>query len=209
MSAPVVASQMRTVSSLELDTTRVPSGENATDETKSLWPTILVTSAPVVASQIHTVLSSEPDTTRAPSGENATERLDNPDFDGAFDMSHGAPAILGNAEVRIAKPARSSEVTSILLMSAPVVASQMRTVSSLELDTTRVPSGENATDETKSLWPTILVTSAPVVASQIHTVLSSEPDTTRAPSGENATERLDNPDFDGAFDMSHGAVRPP
>src|SRR5438477_192168 len=72
-SAPVVASQSRTVLSLDPETTCVPSGEKATDLTESEWPSSDCSGAPVAASQSRTVLSPDPETTCVPSGEKATD----------------------------------------------------------------------------------------------------------------------------------------
>ena len=55
------------------DSTRVPSGENATEVTQSECPSKVRTRAPVAASHSFSVLSELPDSTRVPSGENATE----------------------------------------------------------------------------------------------------------------------------------------
>ena len=70
---PVAASQsLRVLSSLP-DSTRAPSGENATEVTRWACPSKVRSSHPVAASQSLRVLSSLPDSTRAPSGEKATE----------------------------------------------------------------------------------------------------------------------------------------
>jgi hypothetical protein len=58
---------------IEPDTIRIPSVENATELTQSVWPFSTFSSAPVDASHTRTVLSDEPDTIRIPSVENATE----------------------------------------------------------------------------------------------------------------------------------------
>jgi hypothetical protein len=56
---------------------QLPSGEKATESTKSLWPVKVLRQrerprAPVM-SHSFSVLSSEPDASSFPSGENATE----------------------------------------------------------------------------------------------------------------------------------------
>lgn len=66
-------SHTRTELSLEPETTRVLSLENAAEQTKSEWPFNLLSSAPVDESHIRTEKSHEPDTMRVPSVENATE----------------------------------------------------------------------------------------------------------------------------------------
>ncbi len=72
---PVSQSQIRTVSLFEPETTRVPSGENATERTWSVcpWngPPICF---PVAESLSLIVPSSDPETMRAPLGEKATDR---------------------------------------------------------------------------------------------------------------------------------------
>jgi hypothetical protein len=50
----------------------VPSGENATLQTKSPWPSSCRSCLPVAVSHILTDLSREPDAMVVPSGENAT-----------------------------------------------------------------------------------------------------------------------------------------
>ena len=84
------------------------------------------------------------------------------------------------------------EWPSSVCSSVPVTASQSRTVSLSDPDTTCLPSGEKATGVTQTLerleWPSSVCNSAPVTASQSRTVSSSDPDTTYLPSGEKATE---------------------
>src|ERR1700683_572788 len=70
---PLVISHTRMVLFLPLETTRVPSGENATDLTQPSCPSSLKISAPVAVSQIRTLLSSEPEAIRLPSEEIATD----------------------------------------------------------------------------------------------------------------------------------------
>src|SRR5205814_7781046 len=82
-----------------------------------------------------------------------------------------------------------SELPFNVLCSAPVSASQSMTVRSYDPDASRLPSGENATDQTGSESPFNVLFSAPVSASQSMTVRSDDPDASRLPSGENATDR--------------------
>ena len=70
--SPVDESHTRTNLSLEPETTRLPSGENATDQTESVWPSSTFCTSPVDESHTRTDLSDEPETMRLPSGENAT-----------------------------------------------------------------------------------------------------------------------------------------
>ena len=67
------ASHVRTDTSEEPETMRVPSVENATEVTESVWPFRVASCAPVKASHTRTDLSSEPETMRVPSVENPTE----------------------------------------------------------------------------------------------------------------------------------------
>jgi hypothetical protein len=53
----------------------MPSLENATNQTVSVWPFNSFSSAPVDASHTCTDLSLEPDTIRVPSLENATDQM--------------------------------------------------------------------------------------------------------------------------------------
>ena len=56
------------------ETTRLPSGENATDVTQSVCPSNgPLTTSCICVSRILTVLSHDPETMRLPSGENATD----------------------------------------------------------------------------------------------------------------------------------------
>ena len=55
------------------ESTRVPSGENTTDVTRSECPSNVRSSAPAAVSHSLSVLSRLPDSTLSPSGENATE----------------------------------------------------------------------------------------------------------------------------------------
>src|ERR1700675_163123 len=74
MISPVSTSQMQIVMSYEPETTRLPSGENATDVTSAVCPSNgpeMI--SPVSTSQMQIVMSSEPETTCLPSGENATD----------------------------------------------------------------------------------------------------------------------------------------
>src|SRR5438045_1171366 len=71
---------------------------------------------------------------------------------------------------------------SSVLRQAPLPASQILTVTSLDPDTMRVPSCENATDLTSWLWPSSILRQVPLPASQILTVSSLDPDTTHVPS---------------------------
>src|SRR3979490_2559093 len=71
--SPIFASQIRTDLSREPDTTRVPSCEMTTHQTKFECPTSMRSNSPVAVSQIRTELSHDPDTTRLPSLENITE----------------------------------------------------------------------------------------------------------------------------------------
>jgi len=71
---PDAASHNRIVLSLEPETMRVPSGENATDETQPECPCRgLPMAVPDAASHNRIVLSPEPETMCVPSGENATD----------------------------------------------------------------------------------------------------------------------------------------
>src|SRR5438477_6929833 len=54
------------------DATSLPSGENATPNTASEWPSSVRRAAPVAESQSLTVPSRDADATSLPSGENAT-----------------------------------------------------------------------------------------------------------------------------------------
>ena len=71
---PVEASHIRTDLSLEPETMRVPSLENAMEKTELEWPVILLSSAPVEESHTRTDLSLEPETMRLPLLEIATEK---------------------------------------------------------------------------------------------------------------------------------------
>jgi hypothetical protein len=71
---PVVTFQIRTVLSADPETTRLPSCENATDITESVWPFSSASTLPVVTFQIRTVLSSDPETTWLPSCEECDRR---------------------------------------------------------------------------------------------------------------------------------------
>ena len=82
----------------------------------------------------------------------------------------------------------SSECPSKVRMSAPVAASHSFSVLSTLPDSTRAPSGENATEATQSECPSKVRMSSPVAASQSFNVLSPLPESTCFPSGENATE---------------------
>jgi hypothetical protein len=55
---------------------------------------------------------------------------------------------------------REAPISSVIY-SAPVSASQMRTVLSSEPEASRLPSPENATDQTQDVWPSSVVCSAP------------------------------------------------
>eukprot|EP00290_Baffinella_frigidus_P038780 CAMPEP_0180314888 /NCGR_PEP_ID=MMETSP0988-20121125/32322_1 /TAXON_ID=697907 /ORGANISM="non described non described, Strain CCMP2293" /LENGTH=115 /DNA_ID=CAMNT_0022299663 /DNA_START=84 /DNA_END=428 /DNA_ORIENTATION=- len=71
-SALAATSHIFTSVSFDPVTTRVPSGENATERTHFAWPVNVHTSAPVAVSHILARLSSAPLTIHFPSGEKAT-----------------------------------------------------------------------------------------------------------------------------------------
>jgi hypothetical protein len=75
-SAPVIASQTRTVRSSDPETTLnfLPLPMNATDVAHFLWPVMVCSCIPVALSHTRTVQSSEPETTYLPSPENAIDR---------------------------------------------------------------------------------------------------------------------------------------
>ena len=52
----------------------VPSEENATDDTKAVWPFSSASTLPCDTCQIWTVLSSDPETTQVPFGAKATDK---------------------------------------------------------------------------------------------------------------------------------------
>jgi hypothetical protein len=71
--APLLASQILTVLSLDADASLVESCEKATELTKSLWSSSVCRHAPLLASQILTVLSLDADASLVESCEKATE----------------------------------------------------------------------------------------------------------------------------------------
>ena len=113
------------------------------------------------------VPSPEPDTIHRPSGEYASDHTTFPRVEG------------GEWEGR-------SVGLSMLMLSA---VDHMRTVSSIEPDTTWRPSGEKQTDVTQEKWPSKEANSLPVYTSQSFRVLSSDPEMIESPEGEKATER--------------------
>src|SRR5262249_2515950 len=86
-------------------------------------------------------------------------------------------------EANVIRAIHSSERTL-----APVAASQSHTVLSSAPVARVLPSGETATEETGSVYPSSMSVSAPLATFQSRTVLSSEPDASTLPSGENATD---------------------
>src|SRR5215471_12169615 len=119
---------------------------------------------PVAAS--HSVNVSKPaDSTRVPSAENAA----------------GTPA--GVFLPRLP----STRVCT----SRPLAASHTFDVLSQLPDSSRLPSGENETDHTKSECPSKVRISWPVAASHILRVLSPLPDRTRVPSRENTADQTE------------------
>ena len=157
MTSPLSAFHTRIVLSREPETIRLPSGENATEKTQSVWPL----NGPEMISPLSTlhtriVQSSEPETLRLPSGENATD------------------------DTEAVWPLNGPEMTS------PLAAFHTRIVRSSEAETMRFPSGENATDRTDSVWssngPEM---TSPLTAFHTQIVLSCEPETMRFPSGRN------------------------
>ncbi len=73
---PVLASQTRTIESMQAEANHLPSGLYATLAITVLWPLrgLKGTSWPLVTSQTRTVRSELPETSRNPSGLNATAR---------------------------------------------------------------------------------------------------------------------------------------
>src|SRR6188768_1363276 len=69
-------SHIRIDLSSEPETMRIPSVENATEVTESVWPFSTLSSLPVDVSHTRTDLSLEPETMRVPSVEKATELTD-------------------------------------------------------------------------------------------------------------------------------------
>ena len=72
-SFPVFVSQRRTVQSSELEASRAPLGEYATEHIFPTCPTWRLTARQLNASQMHIVVSSDPVAISRPSGEKATE----------------------------------------------------------------------------------------------------------------------------------------
>lgn len=142
------------------------------------------------------VPSSDPDASHWPSGENAVEITSSrwpsnvsthrPDA-----VSQISTVLLSNA-TRSPSGENPTDQTQLLLANVCIqcldTASQILIVLSYGPDTTCWPLGENATELTKSLWPSKACIQRPDVVSQILIVLSLEPDTTCWPLGENATD---------------------
>jgi hypothetical protein len=76
--APLPASQILTVSSLDADASRVESWEKATELTQPPWPSSVCRQAPLPASQILTVPSYDVDASRVESCEKATDLTELP-----------------------------------------------------------------------------------------------------------------------------------
>ena len=150
------------------------------------------------------VLSCDPDTIFVPSGENATDQIT---LLCAFVFSLSSPsAPAGQASRRQFWPRRGDFEG----FGAPE--SQTLIVLSCDPDTILVPSGENATDATQSLWAFVFSLSSSSLSarqsnrhhfwpkeegrfwargapdSQTLIVLSRDPETILVPSGENATD---------------------
>src|SRR5271154_6773742 len=85
-----------------------------------------------------------------PSGEKATD-LTEPVW-----PSNTTCLPSGEKATELTEPVWPSSVCS----SAPVAASQSRTVSSADPDTTCLPSGEKATDVTQPVWPSSVCSAA-------------------------------------------------
>ena len=69
---PILASHIRAVLSKDPVATHLPSGDQATLQTRSPCPSSARTTSPVVASQIRAGLSQDPVATCLPSGDQAT-----------------------------------------------------------------------------------------------------------------------------------------
>jgi hypothetical protein len=83
----------------------------------------------------------------------------------------------------------AAECPAKVRIACPVTASQSFAVISQLPDRRRVPSGENATEETELACPSMVRMGRPVATSHSLSVLSLPPDSARVPSGESATDK--------------------
>jgi hypothetical protein len=146
--------------------TRLSSGEKATDQSQPEWPSSVCRDAPVSVSQSRAVSSRDTDATRLPFAEKATEVTTS---EWPSSVCRAAPVFTSQRRIILScdpdttslpSGEKATELTmpewpSSVCRAAPVFVSHSRTVSSHDPDATSLPSGEKATEFTSYEWPSI------------------------------------------------------
>lgn len=179
---PVSDDQICITRSYELDTMRIPSGDQATASTPEECPWRVESNWPVSGDQIWIVPSSEPDMMRLPSGEKAMvfTGLCPSKVKSSWPVSEDQIRTVLSLEPDAMRVPSGEKVTaktvlvcpSRVKIDLPVSNDHVRIVWSDELDATQVPSGEKAMARTKCP----LKSDRPDSKDQARIKWSSEPD---------------------------------